>query len=97
MSPATLALPNSAARTYSVAEIAEILGVSMSTVLTWIKRGELIAICSSKNPKSQKPRFRVDAAAFEQFKLNRMAVAPSTPTSTRRRKTATNGVTQFFK
>ena len=95
MSLATMAQPHSSARTHSVAEIAEILGVSMSTVLTWIKRGELIAICSSKNPKSQKPRFRVDAVAFEQFKLNRMAVAPSTP-APRRRKTATNGVRKFF-
>lgn len=87
MSPTT-AQPHSSARMLTPYDVAETLGVSFATVMSWIRDGELIAVCASRNAKSKKPRFRIDATAFETFKASRQPIPPATKSTRRRKSTA---------
>lgn len=54
-------------RTYSLAEIAESLGVHARTVEAWISAGELRAVNVSRSRDSQKPRLRVTDSELQRF------------------------------
>ncbi|GAB5404338.1 MAG: hypothetical protein Aurels2KO_25690 [Aureliella sp.] len=61
-------------RFYSAAEAGEMLGVDASTILTWVRSGELIASNCSKNPNSLKPKWRIAAQEICRFMLKRQNV-----------------------
>jgi excisionase family DNA binding protein len=81
--------------TYSIKQVAERFGVSIKTVLLWIKSGELRAVNCSRSLASKKPRYRISQESLEEFELLRSA---STPAPTRRRKRKQpDGIIQFYK
>lgn len=80
--------------TYSLREIAELLGVGIKTVAGWVKSGELRAFDCSRRLGSSKQRWRVSQVALEAFQELR-GNGPATPKVARRRKPA--GVIQFYK
>jgi excisionase family DNA binding protein len=51
---------------YSVAEVAQALGVSRQTVVRWIAAGDLEAV-DLRGPGAKRPKLRVRAAAVEKF------------------------------
>ena len=78
-------------RWFTPPQIARELGTKPSTILRWIRRGELTAVNIGSG--AFKPRFRVSRDAFDKFLLSR-TVQPPTPTPRRRR--ADPAVIQFF-
>jgi excisionase family DNA binding protein len=55
----------------SFAQVAELVGVSRSTVRGWVKSGELRAVNVSQTLHSQKPRFRILRCDLDEFLENR--------------------------
>jgi excisionase family DNA binding protein len=78
--------------TFSVQQVAEQLGVSPSTVGTWIRNGELKAFSVSRSPMSKKPRLRITSEALAEFQRRRDA--GPTPQEPRRRRA--EDVIQFY-
>ena len=75
-----------AMKTFSPKEIAEMLGVSVDKVVGhWIASGELSAI-NVATEAGMRPRFRVPAAALDEFVASRTTVQTPQPTPQRRRK-----------
>ena len=73
-------------------DIASQWGVARETVVSWILSGELVG-CNLAAPGKQ-PRYRVDVADLEAFKLRRRVV--QAPPVSRRRKRAGCGFTEYF-
>jgi excisionase family DNA binding protein len=55
----------------TVAEVAEMLGVHAAQVLTWIRRGELVATNVSATPDAKRPTWRIASAAVDAFRESR--------------------------
>ncbi len=73
---------------------AERLGVKASTVIAWIRTGQLDGMDMSRQPGVGKPRFKVSEAALIAFQEKRRVVPPA---KTIRRRRQIKGVIQFFK
>lgn len=58
-------------RSYTLADIAELLGVSVRTVETWIAARELRAVCVSRDRTSRRPRWRVVQTDLDAFMAGR--------------------------
>ncbi len=69
----------------SVAQIAEHYGVTVHTVLGWIRSGELRAVNVGRRPDGKKPRWRIPLAALEAFEAARTPTAPA-PRARRRKR-----------
>jgi excisionase family DNA binding protein len=80
--------------TYSIKQVAERFGVSIKTVLLWIKSGELRAVNCSRSLASKKPRYRVSQESLTEFELLRQA--PTASTTRRRKRKQPNDVIQFY-
>ena len=80
--------------THSVKQVSERFGVSMRTVLLWIKSGELKAVNCSRNMASKKPRYRICDSELQEFELLRSTYVA--PTRRRKRKQPSD-VIQFYK
>jgi excisionase family DNA binding protein len=80
--------------TFTIAQVAEKYGVNASTVLSWIKSGDLPAINVGRSIAKKKPRWRVTASALEQFEQLRTATPPPPPAPRRTRKKP--NVIQFY-
>jgi len=75
----------------TVREVAEELGVGADTIYQWIRNGELRAI----NVGGQvKPRWRISAAAKEEFERSR-SNTPPTPVTRRRSRRSSGDVREF--
>lgn len=57
---------------YTPQDISERYAVALSTVLNWIKNGELQAVNVSKSKTSQKPRWRISKTALRDFEQARI-------------------------
>ena len=81
---------------YAVGELAGVLTVDPMKILGWIHRGELSAINIAENPNGR-PRWRIPAAAWEQFQAARsnVATAPAAR-APRRRRRADDRVIKFY-
>jgi excisionase family DNA binding protein len=72
--------------TLTVRKIQERFGVGESTVLAWIRSGELRAFDVSRN-RGKRPSWRITEEALAAFELARSSAAPPPP-RTRRKKQA---------
>jgi excisionase family DNA binding protein len=79
---------------YTVQDLERRFGVTVHTVLGWIRSGELRAVNVGRRPGARKPRWRITQAAVEAFELARTATPP--PPRARRRKRASD-VIEFYK
>jgi excisionase family DNA binding protein len=52
---------------YTVQDICERYGVTVTTVLAWIDGGELSAINVGRRPGARKPRWRITQEALDAF------------------------------
>ena len=77
----------------TVADVAALRKVSPATVRAWIDRGELVATVESIDPRSKRPRYRVEPEALEAFLATRRVQADARPAPKRRR---ASGVTPYF-
>ena len=75
-------------------EVAQLWGVSVGTIMTWIRNGELRAINLAKR-LGGRPRYRIDVADLKDFE-NRRAYQPNVPVPRRPRKRRDNNVIQFY-
>ena len=80
---------------FTVQDIQKRYGVTVHTVLGWIRSGELKALNVGRRLGAKKPRWRITAESLRIFELLR-TVCPSMP-QTRRRKRAENSVIEFYK
>lgn len=78
---------------FTVQEIKRHYGVTVHTVLGWIRSGELAAVNVGRNPDARKPRWRITQAALDAFEAARTPTAPA-PRVRRRKQTA--GVVEFY-
>jgi hypothetical protein len=91
--PARAALGS--ARMLSPPAIAAIGSVRVQNVLAWIGSGELRAVNLARDPKGQRPRWRISIEDWEAFKQRRAAGGRPTP-ATRRRRRASPAITEYF-
>jgi excisionase family DNA binding protein len=56
---------------YTVRELCERYGVTVTTVLEWIRRRELTAINVGRRPGARKPRWRITQEALDAFEQRR--------------------------
>lgn len=80
---------------YDPAGVAERHGVSLATVLSWVRSGELRAICVSRSPNSRRPRVRISEQALADFEAAR-AVTPPAPAPVRRKRRTTGEMVRFY-
>jgi len=76
--------------------LAKRFGVKPSTVLRWIRDGELRAVDVSRQPGVGRPRFRIDEADVVAFENRRMPIHRDRRQSARRRKKRDSDVVEFF-
>ena len=74
-------------------QVADRYGVDPSTVIAWIRNGELRGIDVSRRG-AKRPRYRVDPVALVEFEAKRSATPPPKPA--RRRCKHTPDVIHFF-
>ena len=74
-------------RSYTMSEVAQLLGIHEETVKLLVRSGELVAHSVSLNPKSRKPRWRVTDADLTAFRLSRQNMTKE-PTQPRRKRSA---------
>lgn len=80
-------------RFFTVKQAAETLGIEEENVLAAIHSGELSAVNVAKNPKGQRPRWRIAESSLGRFLLSRRnAAAPQPP---KPRTTRTTAVDHF--
>lgn len=80
--------------TLSVRDLCERYGVTVHTVLGWIRSGELRAVNVGRRLGAKKPRWRITVEALEAFEQARTATPP--PPRARRRKRPAE-VIEFYK
>jgi excisionase family DNA binding protein len=68
----------------TVRDIAERFGVSVHTVLRWIRAGELMAVNVGRAPNGRKPRWRIPPEALAAFEALRTPGAPAPRTKRRK-------------
>ena len=88
-------MPAANSTTLTVADVAGRYGVTESTVLAWVRSGELRAVNVGRSARARKPRWRITPAAVEAFEAARTA-APVAPASPRRRP-RTADVVEFYR
>lgn len=66
-------------------EVAELYGVSVDVVLTWIKNGELRATNAARRASGGKPRWKISPADLAAFELARSNTPTPKPQRRRRR------------
>ncbi len=71
--------------TLTVRDVAERYGVTVHTVLQWIRSGELAAVNVGRRSGALKPRWRITQAALDAFEALRSAT-PTAPRASRRRR-----------
>jgi hypothetical protein len=79
--------------THTVRDVQARYGVTVHTVLGWIRAGELKAINVGRQPGARKPRWRITQAALDAFEALRTPAAPQ-PVARRRKQPA--GVIEFY-
>jgi transposase len=79
---------------HTVQDIQRRYGVTVHTVLTWIRSGELRAVNVGRRPGAKKPRWRVTEAALEAFEQLR---TPTPPPPRARRRKRNYEVHEFYK
>ncbi len=62
--------------TYTIAQVAEHLGVHPDSVRDLVRSGELAAFNASVNPNGSKPRYRITSEALAGFEARRSVVKP---------------------
>ena len=69
-------------------EVAKLWGLSIDTVLTFIRSGELRAVNFAASGRNKRPRYKIDVADMEEFERRREVVPTpqSTPKPARRKK-----------
>jgi hypothetical protein len=72
--------------------VAKSLGVKPSKIISWIKRGELVAIDVCEN-RGRRPRWRIAPEELQRFLESRSSRKPARAT---RRRNAVSAVTEFF-
>jgi excisionase family DNA binding protein len=75
-------------------EVAQLWGVSVGKVMTWIRNGELRAINVAQR-LGGRPRYRIDVADLTDFE-NRRAYQPNVPVPRRPRKRRDDYVYKYF-
>jgi excisionase family DNA binding protein len=75
-------------------EVANRLGVEPAKVISWIKRGELVAVDLVERTGGR-PRYRIRREALEQF-LERRSTKPPEPAPVRKRKPADGFVRRYY-
>ncbi len=80
---------------YTVQDLQRRYGVTVHTVLGWIRSGELKAVNVGRRSGAKKPRWRISPEALAAFEQLRTAtpLRPRTP----RRKRQDAGVIEFYK
>lgn len=68
------------------AEVAKDWGISVRTVFDWINSGRLRAVNVSRNPRSRRPRYRIDPADLQDFERTREVGTPKPAPQRRRNK-----------
>ena len=76
--------PESVRRKLTPPEVAKLWGISLTTIMTWIRNGELRAINVARH-LGGRPRYRIDVEDLKSFE-NRRAVLPPPPVQRRRRR-----------
>ncbi|PHQ31670.1 helix-turn-helix domain-containing protein [Rhodopirellula bahusiensis] len=82
-------------RFYTPPEFAELLGIRSDKVLTWIHRGELVAINCASDPNGERPRWRIPDDEAGKFLLRRRHKASKPDAPRRKRRSATEIVSHF--
>ena len=75
-------------------EVAQLWGVSVGKIMTWIRNGELRAINVAQR-LGGRPRYRIDVADLTDFE-NRRAYQPDVPVPRRPRKRRDDYVYKYF-
>jgi excisionase family DNA binding protein len=86
--------PDSLRRKLTPPEVARLWGISLDSIMTWIRNGELRAINVAKR-LGGRPRYRIDVKDLADFE-NRRAVQPPPPIQRRSRRRKYDNVTQYF-
>ena len=73
--------------TFAVKDVASRYGVTIRTVMNWVRSGELRAMNMGRTITSKKPRWRIREADLKAFEILRISVTPAP--KNRRRKDAT--------
>ena len=79
---------------YTVRDLQRRYGVTVHTVLGWIRSGELRAVNVGRRPRAKKPRWRISQQSLEAFELAR---TPTPPPPRARRKKRPADVIEFYK
>ena len=77
----------------TVADVMRRYAVTEWTVLTWIRTGQLRAFNVGRNQGAKRPRWRVTAAALEEFEAKR---TPASPVPSTRRAQRPADVIEFY-
>ena len=75
-------------------EVAQLWGVSVGKIMTWIRNGELRAINVAKR-LGGRPRYRIDVADLTDFE-NRRVIQPPAPVYRRPRRRKSDDIIEFF-
>ena len=86
--------PASGRRKLTPPEVAQLWGISVNTVMTWIRNGELRAINVARR-LGGRPRYRIDVDDLKDFE-NRRAVLPPPPIQRRPRRRRDEYVLEFY-
>jgi excisionase family DNA binding protein len=79
---------------YTVQDLQRRYGVTVHTVLGWIRSGELRAVNVGRKPGARKPRWRITQQALDQFEEVR---TPAPPVPRKRRRKRPVDVIEFYK
>lgn len=70
---------------YTVQDLCVRYSVTVHTVLSWIRSGELVAVNVGRNLRAKKPRWRITQEALDAFELARTPTPPP-PRALRRKR-----------
>ena len=87
--------PESPRRKLTPPEVATLWGVSLTTIMTWIRNGELRATNVARH-LGGRPRYRIDLDDLKSFE-NRRAVLPPPPVQRRPRRRKDDNIIEFFR
>lgn len=79
---------------FTVEDLTKRFGVTVHTVLAWIRSGELRAVNVGRSPGARKPRWRTTEQALSEFEALRTPTPPP-PRAKRRKRPA--DVIEFYK
>jgi excisionase family DNA binding protein len=79
---------------YTVQDLQRRYGVTVHTVLGWIRSGELRAVNVGRRPGAKKPRWRITQEALDSFEQLRTPTSSAPPA---RRRNRPANVIEFYK